>query len=68
MLSERSWESVAKRFRLAVESQPSGAALVTMSVLVIDGKPRVWMQPKVARLEPSHCATDFLSIVLSEQT
>uniref|UniRef100_A0A6M3M9G8 Uncharacterized protein n=1 Tax=viral metagenome TaxID=1070528 RepID=A0A6M3M9G8_9ZZZZ len=66
MLPERSWESVAKRLRLAIEGAPSGAAVVVMRVLVVDGRPRVWLAPRVARLEPASCASAFLEAVAGD--
>ena len=65
-LPERSWESVAKRLRLAIEGAPSGAAIVVMRVLVVDGRARVWLAPRVARLEPASCASAFLEAIADD--
>jgi len=45
---------------------PSGAALVELRVLVLNGDPVQWFEPKITRLEPKRTASQFLEVFVSE--
>jgi hypothetical protein len=54
------WRDILCRLRGIGEDVSSGAARVTIMVLVCDGKPTQWFAPTVERLEPRRAARQFV--------
>jgi len=63
----QTWEAVASRMRNAT-NQCQGAAAVTITVLVDQGRPLAWFSPTVRRIEPKGDASVFSDWILLDST
>lgn len=61
----QSWLSILSRLQ-SVATRERGAVVLTIRVLVVDGEPQIWSEPKLTRLEPLHRVPSFVSLILEE--
>jgi len=54
------WTDVMRRLQGIGAKVPSGAATVTVTILILDGEPAQWFEPCVQRLEPRRAADQFV--------
>lgn len=59
-MSDFTWRDVHNRLRSIGSQVPSGAACVTIHILILDGEPVQWVVPEVKRLEPRRAAQQFV--------
>jgi hypothetical protein len=53
------WNKIRNRLKLAAEAT-SGACVLTLSILAVNGEPLSWTAPDITLLEPRRCAEELL--------
>lgn len=57
------WESVLLRLQSVAQQAPIGACVVSVQIMLYDGRPVQWFKPEMRPLEPKRSALDFLACV-----
>ena len=62
-MEQFTWRDVQNRLRNVGAQNPSGAAIVTLHVLMFDGEPVQWVVSEPIRLEPRRAAQQFVQFL-----
>ncbi len=61
------WFNIIRRIQSVSKNGNNGIAIVNMRIVVDqDGRPRLWTEPTVTRLEPKRSSDDIIRLLVGE--
>ena len=60
-MNKSNWLNVARRLQSCARTEQQGYAVVSMSVICEEGKPLLWSDPRVTRIEPLAGTREFFA-------